>query len=166
MRVRYIVDDVKEATAFYVSNFGFEIEQELAALAGSPVTVHFTPVYVPIVRGILDVCNVFPKEPLGREAALDLYRAYYADAPFVQVYDLPREVGASWQYRPYPWVSAVAGSNRCQIGLEVDPERGRLVVMSVLDSIGKGGAQLGIENMNLMLGLPRCAGLERLAGHP
>ena len=30
MRVRYIVDDVSEAVAFYVSNLGFEIEQDFA----------------------------------------------------------------------------------------------------------------------------------------
>lgn len=28
MRVRYIVDDVEEAVAFYVSNLGFEIKQQ------------------------------------------------------------------------------------------------------------------------------------------
>ena len=30
MRVRYIVDDVEEAVAFYVSNLGFEIEKNFA----------------------------------------------------------------------------------------------------------------------------------------
>lgn len=145
---------------------GFEMEQELGTLAGGPVPVHFTPVYVPIVRGILDVCSVFPRRELAREAALELYADFYSAAPFVHVWDQPREADARWQYRPYPWVSAVAGTNHCQIGLEVDPERGRLVVMSVLDSIGKGGAQVGVENMNLMLGLPREAGLARFGAHP
>jgi len=31
MRVRYIVDDVKEAVAFYVSNLGFKVEQSFGA---------------------------------------------------------------------------------------------------------------------------------------
>jgi len=145
---------------------GFEIEQELGALAGRPVSVHFTPVYVPIVRGILDVCHAFPKRPLAREAALELYSDFYRDAPFVHVWDQPRDDGATWQYRPYPWVSAVNGTNHCQIGLEVDAERGRIVVMTVLDSIGKGGAHVAIENMNLMLDLPRTCGLERRGSHP
>jgi N-acetyl-gamma-glutamyl-phosphate reductase common form len=144
----------------------FEMEQELGALAGEPLPVHFTPIYVPIVRGILDVCSVFPRRALAREAALELYRDFYSAAPFVHVWDQPREPGAAWQYRPYPWVRAVAGTNRCQLGLEVDPERGRLVVLAALDSLGKGGAQVGIENMNLMLGLPRERGLERYGLHP
>ena len=30
MRVRYVVDDVEEAVAFYVTNLGFEIEKQFA----------------------------------------------------------------------------------------------------------------------------------------
>jgi len=144
----------------------FEMEQELALLAGKKVTVHFTPIYVPIVRGILNLCHVFPNKPITRDAALELYRAFYKNEPFVMVYDLPKEQAAAWQYKPYPWVSAVAGTNYCFIGLDVDEARQRIVVFSVLDSIGKGGAQVGIENMNLMFGLERTMGLLRRGLHP
>ncbi len=144
----------------------YEMEQELAALGGQGVCVHFTPTYVPIIRGILDICHAFPVRAARREELLDLYREYYRDQPFIQVYDCPREAGASWQYKPYPRVAAVAGTNYCQIGLDVDEKRGRIVVFSVLDSIGKGGAQAGVENMNLMFGLDRTAGLERRGRHP
>ena len=48
----------------------------------------------------------------------------------------------------------------------MDETRGRIVLFSVLDSIGKGGAQAGIENMNLMFGLERTAGLTRRGAHP
>jgi len=144
----------------------FEMEQELAALGGEPVHVHFTPIYVPIVRGILDVCHVFPREWLGRDELLELLRGFYADEPFVHVWDAPSPPTGAWRYEPYPWVSAVAGTNHCLIGLDVDEERGRIVVFSALDSIGKGGAHVGIENVNMMLGLPRTLGLERRGLHP
>jgi N-acetyl-gamma-glutamyl-phosphate reductase common form len=144
----------------------FEMEQELRAVAGREVRVHFTPTYVPIVRGILAVCHAFPTRPVARAGLLELYRAFYREQPFVLVYDLPKEAGATWQYKPYPWVSAVAGTNFCYVGLDVDEARGRVVVFSVLDSIGKGGAHAGVENMNLMLGLPRGAGLGRRGQHP
>ncbi|OGQ80006.1 MAG: N-acetyl-gamma-glutamyl-phosphate reductase [Deltaproteobacteria bacterium RIFCSPLOWO2_12_FULL_60_19] len=144
----------------------FEMEQELGLLAGKKVAVHFTPTYVPIVRGILDLCHVFPNKPIKRDAVLELYRAFYRNEPFVMVYDLPKEQAAAWQYKPYPWVSAVAGTNYCFIGLDVDEARQRIVIFSVLDSIGKGGAQVGIENMNLMCGLERTTGLLRRGLHP
>ena len=84
----------------------------------------------------------------------------------MKIYDLPMEPNAPWQYKPYPWVSSVAGTNHCFIGMDVDEKRGRIVVFSVLDSIGKGGAQVGIENMNLMCGLDRTTGLTRRGFHP
>ena len=143
-----------------------EMEQELTLLAAGTVRVHFTPVYVPIVRGILDVCHGFPDRKMSRADLLDRYKAFYRDQPFVKVYDLPRDEKTSWQYKPYPWVSAVAGTNFCYIGLDVDEARDRIVVFSVLDSIGKGGAQAGIENMNLMCDLPRGMGLNRRGLHP
>ncbi len=63
-------------------------------------------------------------------------------------------------------MSAVAGTNYCYVGLDIDAERGSIVVMSVLDSVGKGGAQVGIENLNIMAGLQRTDGLLERGLHP
>jgi N-acetyl-gamma-glutamyl-phosphate reductase len=144
----------------------YEMEQELSLLAGQKVTVHFTPVYVPTIRGILDICHAQYINKVTRGEILALYRDFYRNQPFIKIYDLPKEEGASWQYRPYPWVSSVAGTNYCFIGLDVDEARQRIVVFSALDNLGKGGAQCGIENMNIMFGLNRTAGLTRLGLHP
>ena len=142
------------------------MEQELGLLAGKGIQVHFSPTYVPITRGILDICHAFPTERSSRQELLELFREFYSGDEFVQIYDQPKEEGVSWQYRPYPWVSAVNGTNYCQIGLDYDERRNRLVVYSALDNVGKGGAQVGIENMNLMFGLDRGTGLRRKGLHP
>jgi len=139
----------------------YEMEQELAALAQRPVRVHFTPCYIPIVRGIVDICRCFPLKSLGRNEVIHLFREFYEGQPFVKIYDQPRGDVEAWDYKPYPWVSAVAGTNYCHIGIDVDDERNSIVIMSVLDSVGKGGAQVAIENLNLMLGLPVETGLLR-----
>jgi len=144
----------------------YEMEQELGMVADNKVSVHFTPVYVPIIRGILDICHAFPEHPVDKTDLVDLYKDFYKDDPFVKIYNMPKEENASWQYKPYPWVNSVAGTNYCYIGFDVDEKRNRIVVFSVLDSIGKGGAQAGIENMNLMFGLDRSEGLRRRGLHP
>ncbi len=144
----------------------YEMEQELSGLAGEKVTVHFTPTYVPTIRGILAICHTQYINKVDRAEVLSLYREFYKDQPFIKIYDLPKESNASWQYRPYPWVSSVAGTNYCFIGLDVDEVRQRIVVFSVLDNLGKGGAQCGVENMNLMCGLDRRSGLTALGMHP
>ncbi len=144
----------------------YEMEQELGLLAKQSVQVHFSPTYVPITRGILDVCHAFPLAKSSREEVLELYRNFYANDEFVQIYDQPKENGVNWQYRPYPWVSAINGTNYCHIGIDYDDRRARIVVYCALDNVGKGGAQVGIENMNLMFGLDRGLGLRRKGLHP
>jgi len=144
----------------------YEIEQQLSGINGQSVSVHFTPVYVPVVRGILNICHGFLNKKYSREALLDRYRDFYHASAFVKIYDKPKEALSTWQYKPYPWVNAIIGTNYCFIGLEVDEKRNRVVVFSVLDSLGKGGAQVGIENMNLMCGFDRACGLTRRGIHP
>jgi N-acetyl-gamma-glutamyl-phosphate reductase len=144
----------------------YEMEQELTDVAHRDVRVHFTPCYVPIVRGIVDICRCFPTEALSRAQFLDLFRQFYQGQPFVKVYDQPQAEDDAWHYKPYPWVSAVAGTNYCYIGMDVDDERHSIVVMTVLDSVGKGGAHVAIENLNIMAGLARTAGLLDRGCHP
>lgn len=144
----------------------YEIEQELSLIGNTKVSVHFTTTYVPITRGILDICHCFPTVKLGRNELIDLYKEFYKDEFFVKIIDLPKDESASWQYAPYPWVAAVSGTNYCHIGLDVDERRGRIVVFCVLDSIGKGGAHAAVQNMNLLFGLEETMGLKRSGLHP
>lgn len=144
----------------------YEIEQELSLIGNTDVVVHFTTSYVPITRGILDICHCFPVEAVSREELITLYKDYYKEDAFVKIIDIPKEENASWQYIPYPWVSAVSGTNYCHIGLDVDERRGRIVVFCVLDSIGKGGAHAAVQNMNLLFGLDEMTGLRRTGLHP
>jgi N-acetyl-gamma-glutamyl-phosphate reductase common form len=144
----------------------YEMEQELSGVANQRVRVHFTPCYVPIVRGIVDICRCFPAEGLSRAHLLAVFRQFYRGQPFVKVYDQPQEEDDAWHYKPYPWVSAVAGTNYCYLGMDVDDERQSLVVMAVLDSVGKGGAHVAIENLNIMAGFTRTAGLLDRGLHP
>ena len=144
----------------------YEMEQELSSVAGAPITLHFTPYYAPFSRGILVACHGFLKRSMSRADVLALYRDVYRDEYFVRVVELKRDAHASWQYLPYPSVASVAGSNFVQIGADVDVRRGRVVVFSVLDNLGKGAAGAAIQNMNCMLGLPEETGLTAVGLHP
>ncbi|MCJ7608343.1 N-acetyl-gamma-glutamyl-phosphate reductase [Candidatus Bathyarchaeota archaeon] len=144
----------------------YEIEQELGLLAKKKVTINFTPAYVPITRGILAICHCFPVQKVSRNELLDLYKSFYRDEYFIKIFDMPKDADATWQYMPYPWVSAVSGTNFCHIGLDVDEKRNRVVVFSVLDSLGKGGAHAAVQNLNLLFNLEETMGLTRYGLHP
>src|SRR5947208_3168611 len=61
-----------------------EIEQALSDIAGQAVTVVFTPHLIPMDRGILSTIYATPRRSFTDAQLLDLYRAYFADAPFVR----------------------------------------------------------------------------------
>jgi N-acetyl-gamma-glutamyl-phosphate reductase common form len=144
----------------------YEMEQELGELASADVMVHFTPSYIPITRGIVAICSVTPFETTAIDRVKEIYRTFYRDEYFVRLVEEPREAGVSWQWRPYPTVASVSGTNFCHIGLDYDPRRNRLVIFSVLDNLGKGGAHAAVQNLNLMFGLEERTGLSRYGYHP
>jgi N-acetyl-gamma-glutamyl-phosphate reductase len=135
-----------------------EIGQELSLLCEAPAPrITFVPHRVPMTRGILTTCYA-PLAP-GRESTTaeqvrDLYREHYAGERFVRVVETP------------PETKQTAGSNACLVYVTVDPRTSRLIAISALDNLVKGGAGQGVQDMNLMLGLPEDAGLEDIALYP
>ncbi|MFF0817605.1 N-acetyl-gamma-glutamyl-phosphate reductase [Rhodococcus sp. NPDC003318] len=131
-----------------------EITQNLSALAGTDVTVSFTPVLAPMPRGILATCTAQTTADLAQARAV--YEKAYADEPFVHV--LPENV--------YPQTGAVIGSNAVQIGVTVDESAGLLVVIAAIDNLTKGTAGGAVQSMNLALGLPETDGLSTVGVAP
>lgn len=129
-----------------------EITQNLGKVApGGPdsVTVSFTPLLVPMSRGILATCSAPLAGPLTTEDAHAVYAKAYADEPFVHV--LP---SGQW-----PQTQAVLGSNAVHLQVAVDETAGRLVAVGVVDNLAKGTAGAAVQCMNLALGLDETTGL-------
>jgi N-acetyl-gamma-glutamyl-phosphate reductase len=138
-----------------------EIEQALAEAGGRPARVSFTPMLVPMPRGILATCTVRLASPetgtaSGTAALREALATAYAAEPFVTV--LP---DGRW-----PSTGAVAGSNGVHVQAAADPRSGRATVVAAIDNLGKGAAGQAIQNANLMLGLPEIAGLTSIGVSP
>ncbi len=130
-----------------------EIEQELSRLAGTRVTVSFTPHLVPMNRGILT--TLYARLAVGADTAAlhALYEEYYRGEPFVRVLPVGR----------FPNVANVRGANFCDIGVYADARTGRAVVVTAIDNLVKGASGQAVQNMNIMTGYEETAGL-RFAG--
>jgi len=124
-----------------------EIVQNLTAAGGSGVTVNFTPVLVPMARGILATSTAKLTAPVSEVRAA--WEAAYADEPFVHL--LPAGV--------FPKSGDTTGANTALIGLAIDERAGRVVVVSAIDNLVKGTAGAAIQSANLALGLPETLGL-------
>ncbi|MEW6501700.1 MAG: N-acetyl-gamma-glutamyl-phosphate reductase [Thermodesulfobacteriota bacterium] len=127
-----------------------EIEQELAKLAGKPVTISFTPHLVPMSRGILSTIYAKALKTLPQAELDSLYQEYYKEEPFVRV--LPPGALPATQY--------VRGSNYCDLAARFDKRTGRVIVLAAIDNLVKGAAGQAVQNMNLICGLPEGQGLE------
>jgi N-acetyl-gamma-glutamyl-phosphate reductase len=138
-----------------------EILQELKALRPdfSP-SLTFLPHLVPMTRGILSSCYAqliegkTASSQKGIAKLRQIYRDFYKHEPFVRIVDTPPQTKQTW------------GSNLCLIYPTIDLRTNRLIVISCLDNLVKGGAGQAIQNMNLMLGFPETMGLEALAIYP
>lgn len=131
-----------------------EIEQELSKIAGTNITLSFTPHLVPMNRGILATCYGKLTKDFSQKKLLELYRETYKNDYFIKITDTIPETR---------WVK---GSNFCQIGLKVDERTGRIIVISAIDNLMKGAAGQAIQNMNLMFKLDETEGLNMLSLAP
>jgi N-acetyl-gamma-glutamyl-phosphate reductase len=127
-----------------------ELLQNFRSCGAERPTVSFTPVLVPMSRGILAACTAPLCDPgLSTEEAYAAYATAYADEPFVRL--LPE---GQW-----PQTQWVLGANTVHVQVTVDPAAGRLVAVAALDNLTKGTAGGAVQCMNLALGLPETAGL-------
>jgi N-acetyl-gamma-glutamyl-phosphate reductase len=124
-----------------------EIVQGLQAVTERAVSVSFTPVLVPISRGILATCTARTVMPLSR--LRDTYHKAYAGEPFVHL--LPEG--------QLPRTGAVTGSNVAHIAVAVDEDAGMFVAVCAIDNLVKGAAGAAVQSMNLALGWPEPDGL-------
>jgi len=132
-----------------------EIEQELGMLNSElSLSITFVPHLVPMTRGILSTCYAKLKKQLEKEFLVQLYLDFYKESPFIRVTNKPPQTKHVW------------GSNFCLIYPTLDMNTGRLIVISCLDNLVKGGAGQAVQNMNLMFNLPETSGLESLPIYP
>lgn len=127
-----------------------EIQQGLRnAGARGDVTISFTPVLVPMSRGILATSTARIAPGVTAAEVRAAWQQAYADEPFVHL--LPEGT--------FPRTADTLGANTCLIGLAVDEAAGRVVVVAALDNLAKGTAGAAIQSANIALGLAESVGL-------
>lgn len=126
-----------------------EITQGLRWAGAADVSLSFTPVIVPMSRGILATSTARIAPGATAAQIREAWESAYADEPFVQL--LPEgEV---------PRTADVLGANTALMGLAIDTAAGRVVVVTAVDNLAKGTAGAAIQSANIALGLPETTGL-------
>jgi N-acetyl-gamma-glutamyl-phosphate reductase len=126
-----------------------EIERAVEHLTALENQVTFIPHLAPLDRGILTTAFCRPVGDPGGATLLEAAGRFYAGHPFVRVVGDPAEVSTA----------NVRGSNYCDWSALYVERAGCVVVVTAIDNTVKGAAGQAIENLNIMFGLERTAGL-------
>tara|TARA_B100000809_G_scaffold32497_1_gene28358 strand:- start:25116 stop:26093 length:978 start_codon:yes stop_codon:yes gene_type:complete len=122
-----------------------EIEETLELLQGSKTgALFFIPNRGNFSRGIF--ASIYTKFDGTLEEAKKLFTAFYADAPFVNITDVPVSM------------KQVVNTNKCAISLIKHGDH--LLIYSAIDNLLKGASGQAIQNLNLMYGFEETLGLK------
>ncbi|MBT2486685.1 MULTISPECIES: N-acetyl-gamma-glutamyl-phosphate reductase [unclassified Microbacterium] len=132
-----------------------EITQALLAASPAsasdalPVRISFTPVLVPMSRGILATSTARIVEGVSDEQIRGAWESAYGDETFVQLLPEGR----------FPRTADVLGANTALMGLAIDRSANRVTVVTAVDNLVKGTAGAAVQSMNIALGLPEARAL-------
>lgn len=113
----------------------------------------------------LEVEKNFNKK-ISREYLIQEFKNFYKSKKinnFVFINDLEKTGEKNFKdYKIYPQLSNVVGTNNCNIGLDFDQDRKIIKIISVMDNLIKGAAGSAIQNMNLKFNFNSSEGLDTL----
>ncbi|RTE48690.1 N-acetyl-gamma-glutamyl-phosphate reductase [Actinobaculum sp. 352] len=124
-----------------------EIAQNLRAAGGTTTTLAFTPVLVPMSRGILATVSIPVRPGATADDVVDAYTSAYRPETFVRI-------SQAW-----PTTAMVQGSNTALVKAVLDRDGRRLTAICAIDNLVKGTAGAAIQSLNVALGLPEGRGL-------
>jgi N-acetyl-gamma-glutamyl-phosphate reductase len=122
-----------------------EIEQALSDVANETVQVIFTPHLIPMNRGILATIYASPHRAFSESQLLELYRTFYARAPFVRI------------FKHLPATKDCLGTNFLDLTVRV--VRDRLIIIGCEDNLVRGASGVAVQNFNRMYGHDERLGL-------
>ena len=126
-----------------------EIEQELGAAYGSPVTVNFTPHLIPVTRGIHTTIHASPAAGVEPDQIGNALAEAYAEEPFVRLMNDGAFVDTKH----------VTQTNFLDIAWRFDPRTNRVILFSAEDNLVKGAAGQAVQCLNVMCGWAETTGL-------
>jgi len=128
-----------------------EIEQAL----GADIKITFTPHLIPMTRGILATVYAKSRKAADEEKLTKVFRDFYKGKKFVRILE-----------DRLPSTKYVYGTNYCDIAIKYDARTGRIIVISAIDNLMKGGSGQAVQNMNSMFGLSEGTGLDLVPVYP
>ena len=121
-----------------------EIEQMLKKFTKKELNFHFTPHLSPMFRGILSTIYIDLEKDITQSKVIKKLSDFYKKDHFVKI------------LKPDSLISTndVIGTNNCFISVCKSKYKNKLIILSAIDNLIKGGAGQAIQNLNMKFNFP------------
>ena len=127
-----------------------EIQQEIDRYSKKKFTFTFTPHLTPMFRGILSTIYLDLNKGVSIKKLEKTLNIEYSNCRFVKI--LKQDTLIS--------TNDVINTNNCHISICKTKYKNRIIILSVIDNLIKGGAGQAIQNMNIKYGFNETKGLK------
>ena len=110
----------------------------------------FTPHLTPMFRGILSTIYVDLNKNVNQNKLINVLRQYYKGKTFIKIANKDNLLSTN----------DVIGTNKCIISVCKSKYKDKIILLSAIDNLIKGGSGQAVQNMNLRLGFKEREGIQ------
>ena len=126
-----------------------EIDQELKKNSSSKINFTFTPHIIPMFRGILSTIYLDLKPGTTLNKVQNILKIFHKKNKFVKIKSV----------NSFLSTNDVMNTNYCFISVCKTKFKDKIIILSAIDNLIKGGAGQAVQNMNLKFGYKSSEGL-------
>jgi len=126
-----------------------EIQQEIDSHSKKKFSFTFTPHLTPMFRGILSTIYLDLNKGVNINKLQITLNKEYSKSRFVKIMKMNTLIGTN----------DVINTNNCYLSICKTKYKNRVIILSTIDNLIKGGAGQAIQNMNLKFNFPETKGL-------
>ncbi len=126
-----------------------EIDQQLKKFTKKKIEVSFTPHLTPMFRGILSTIYLDLEKNVTPKKVIKLLSNYYKREKFVKIL----------KFNTFISTNDVINTNNCLISVCKSKFKNKIIILSAIDNLIKGGAGQAVQSLNNKYKFPETTGL-------
>jgi len=149
---KYYKKNLYESLSAYGVGFhrhNSEIKQEITKICGQNYSLTFTPHLTPMFRGILSTIYLNVSKKINAKTIYINLKKRYKNSLFVKFAKFNTPISTN----------DVINTNNCLISVCKTNYKDKVIVLSAIDNLIKGGSGQGVQNMNIIYNFPESRGL-------
>ena len=127
-----------------------EIQQELNKVAGKKVDFTFTPHLSPMFRGILSTIYINTNKGVNVKKITNSLKKFYKNKMFIKITKKNSLISTN----------DVINTNNCLISVCESKTKNKIIILSAIDNLIKGGSGQAIQNLNILFNFKKNMGLK------